>query len=110
MQDLETEMPIRNIPGFGSAVFTSADQLDRKSTRLNSSHSQISYAVFCLNKEDDLRYFFGYCLDCTPLNVAPEVLLQFTTHATLRSASSVSHLSVIGLPAGHFIATASECV
>src|SRR2546430_5710159 len=24
--------------------------LDRKSTRLNSSHSQISYAVFCLNK------------------------------------------------------------
>src|SRR2546430_9925492 len=23
-------------------------QLDRKSTRLNSSHSQISYAVFCL--------------------------------------------------------------
>src|SRR5205085_9031074 len=23
---------------------------DRKSTRLNSSHSQISYAVFCLNK------------------------------------------------------------
>src|SRR5688572_31265381 len=24
------------------------DQLDRKSTRLNSSHSQISYAVFCL--------------------------------------------------------------
>src|SRR2546430_4673010 len=36
--------------------------LDRKSTRLNSSHSQISYAVFCLKKkknkgmnEDDLH-------------------------------------------------------
>src|SRR2546430_12621618 len=27
-----------------------ADQ-DRKSTRLNSSHSQISYAVFCLKKK-----------------------------------------------------------
>src|SRR2546430_1172096 len=25
---------------------------DRKSTRLNSSHSQISYAVFCLKKKD----------------------------------------------------------
>src|SRR2546430_13719302 len=25
-------------------------RLDRKSTRLNSSHSQISYAVFCLQK------------------------------------------------------------
>src|SRR6516165_3314419 len=27
------------------------DRQDRKSTRLNSSHSQISYAVFCLNKK-----------------------------------------------------------
>src|SRR2546427_4410697 len=26
-------------------------QQDRKSTRLNSSHSQISYAVFCLKKK-----------------------------------------------------------
>src|SRR2546430_4096283 len=29
---------------------------DRKSTRLNSSHSQISYAVFCLKKKN---YFFS---------------------------------------------------
>src|SRR2546430_12049388 len=28
-----------------------AQQSDRKSTRLNSSHSQISYAVFCLKKK-----------------------------------------------------------
>src|SRR2546427_955641 len=27
------------------------EKLDRKSTRLNSSHSQISYAVFCLKKK-----------------------------------------------------------
>src|SRR2546430_12641269 len=27
-------------------------QVDRKSTRLNSSHSQISYAVFCLKKKN----------------------------------------------------------
>src|SRR2546430_3708642 len=27
---------------------------DRKSTRLNSSHSQISYAVFCLKKKNKL--------------------------------------------------------
>src|SRR2546430_11011627 len=30
----------------------SALVLDRKSTRLNSSHSQISYAVFCLKKKN----------------------------------------------------------
>src|SRR5256886_5589012 len=28
---------------------------DRKSTRLNSSHSQISYAVFCLKKKNTQR-------------------------------------------------------
>src|SRR2546430_8129832 len=28
-----------------------AEKEDRKSTRLNSSHSQISYAVFCLKKK-----------------------------------------------------------
>src|SRR2546427_9473052 len=30
-------------------------KLDRKSTRLNSSHSQISYAVFCLKKKIRIR-------------------------------------------------------
>src|SRR5688572_31049423 len=28
---------------------------DRKSTRLNSSHSQISYAVFCLKKKKKIK-------------------------------------------------------
>src|SRR2546428_7400774 len=28
---------------------------DRKSTRLNSSHDQISYAVFCLKKKSDIH-------------------------------------------------------
>src|SRR5688572_32184268 len=33
------------------ATYSSTVQADRKSTRLNSSHSQISYAVFCLKKK-----------------------------------------------------------
>src|SRR5438270_9564934 len=37
-------------PGDGDAEKVERDQ-DRKSTRLNSSHSQISYAVFCLKKK-----------------------------------------------------------
>src|SRR2546430_12510790 len=32
-------------------------RLDRKSTRLNSSHSQISYAVFCLKQKTNLAAF-----------------------------------------------------
>src|SRR3712207_5690380 len=40
--------------GGDSGIFTFAqglDVLDRKSTRLNSSHANISYAVFCLKKK-----------------------------------------------------------
>src|SRR3712207_8898711 len=33
------------------AVDARTGELDRKSTRLNSSHANISYAVFCLKKE-----------------------------------------------------------
>src|SRR5688572_32214671 len=33
-------------------VAVTLDRQDRKSTRLNSSHSQISYAVFCLKKKN----------------------------------------------------------
>src|SRR5712692_3834873 len=35
---------------FTTSRFGAANALDRKSTRLNSSHSSISYAVFCLKK------------------------------------------------------------
>src|SRR4051812_49878001 len=34
--------------GFGDAIDA---EVDRKSTRLNSSHMSISYAVFCLKKK-----------------------------------------------------------
>src|SRR5882757_10124481 len=33
-----------------------AAELDRKSTRLNSSHANISYAVFCLKKKNKYRW------------------------------------------------------
>src|SRR2546430_13677952 len=38
-------------------------RIDRKSTRLNSSHSQISYAVFCLKKKNknQLSCYFHLC-------------------------------------------------
>src|SRR2546430_10972055 len=37
---------------------------DRKSTRLNSSHSQISYAVFCLKKKENTKQLSGPDLIC----------------------------------------------
>src|SRR5947209_16313185 len=35
----------------GAATMVRRDKGDRKSTRLNSSHANISYAVFCLKKK-----------------------------------------------------------
>src|SRR5688572_31678425 len=52
----ETEGFAQRVAQFGT-IPVSMDRLpisrglDRKSTRLNSSHSQISYAVFCLKKK-----------------------------------------------------------
>src|SRR5256886_3150342 len=37
--------------GWFSATHSCHGRVDRKSTRLNSSHSQISYAVFCSKKK-----------------------------------------------------------
>src|SRR2546430_11463139 len=43
------------VPAFDAHLFLSANPVDdRKSTRLNSSHSQISYAVFCLKKKKQI--------------------------------------------------------
>src|SRR5438309_7076045 len=42
----------------GAADYRAPEQAqDRKSTRLNSSHSSISYAVFCLKKKNKVRVF-----------------------------------------------------
>src|SRR2546430_12033366 len=46
--DLCTKPPSRRGDRFADGA---RSPLDRKSTRLNSSHSQISYAVFCLKKK-----------------------------------------------------------
>src|SRR3712207_7422292 len=43
-----------DVPGFLAhpvPMFSPTRALDRKSTRLNSSHANISYAVFCLKKK-----------------------------------------------------------
>src|SRR2546427_8184577 len=46
-----SEQIIQNAKSKLRALGVGEDDLDRKSTRLNSSHSQISYAVFCLKKK-----------------------------------------------------------
>src|SRR2546430_6297918 len=48
--------------------------LDRKSTRLNSSHSQISYAVFCLKKKKQHTETYRVASNYIMLNQQPTPL------------------------------------
>src|SRR5438552_14427815 len=54
--------PSLRIPNGGSKKQRQGTslQLDRKSTRLNSSHQIISYAVFCLKKKNYLTITWRY--------------------------------------------------
>src|SRR3712207_8144161 len=52
----ELAPPEVNPRGHGGGclvVLEARDEADRKSTRLNSSHANISYAVFCLKKKSE---------------------------------------------------------
>src|SRR2546429_7672651 len=53
IEALENILPARRerLPVIDGAGGVEQDQADRKSTRLNSSHGYISYAVFCLKKK-----------------------------------------------------------
>src|SRR5256886_9879000 len=72
---------------------------DRKSTRLNSSHSQISYAVFCLKKKKDKRcktdgsyYGIGLVRVCYPVVVKCGVsyfVVSFVDCCTILTVVSV---------------------
>src|SRR3712207_8637505 len=46
-----TSAALREANGFAWGAMAEVAKLDRKSTRLNSSHANISYAVFCLKKK-----------------------------------------------------------
>src|SRR5207249_10490066 len=48
---LTKELPQEAMAQFEKALAAEPSYLDRKSTRLNSSHVSISYAVFCLKKK-----------------------------------------------------------
>src|SRR3712207_6945939 len=79
--------------------------LDRKSTRLNSSHANISYAVFCLKKKKN-RQQLSHCLSSRPdidcpfrlalqphLRVDPDACVIF--HLPHCSRPPHSHLAIV---------------
>src|SRR3712207_6947972 len=60
-QDVATDLVSRELDdderkSFVRATRSDVQPLDRKSTRLNSSHANISYAAFCLKKNERPDY------------------------------------------------------
>src|SRR5256886_5644567 len=85
--------------------FLALYEVDRKSTRLNSSHSQISYAVFCLKKKTK-RAKRLYNLEAivisigspTPFTCCIAIPSYAFRYVASYSLSTATHLST-----GHFI-------
>src|SRR6202030_587454 len=57
--------------------------IDRKSTRLNSSHSSISYAVFCLKKNEEKTF--------KPIGQRGRGCLRAERHGASRGVLALSH-------------------
>src|SRR5438094_761620 len=81
--------------------------LDRKSTRLNSSHRTISYAVFCLKKKKKkLQNYLtvsspSFCLPFFSTHHAPTEISTLSLHDALPILILISHLHgdhILGLP------------
>src|SRR5690349_22671657 len=51
VEHAEPELPAEDVDRARKPREDARDRQDRKSTRLNSSHVEISYAVFCLKKK-----------------------------------------------------------
>src|SRR3712207_8132306 len=54
-EELQTEQHKAMLLDMGKEVANDGQNEDRKSTRLNSSHANISYAVFCLKKNTNTK-------------------------------------------------------
>src|SRR3712207_7447561 len=59
---------------------------DRKSTRLNSSHANISYAVFCLKKKKNNKLHY-FCLLCNLITIPH----NFNSYSTFSKSISTPH-------------------
>src|SRR2546430_4027813 len=100
-RDIENAAKVLNVEGcvvrrdfrIGEGAGRTEVAIDRKSTRLNSSHSQISYAVFCLTKKKkQLRHFPHPRLRMTLGDACA------TACPPLRISTRCCHVLSVGLP------------
>src|SRR3712207_8710429 len=64
----ENAMGWRSAAGVAAGASAGTPKRDRKSTRLNSSHANISYAVFCLKKKKKYLLAITKCISQNEYN------------------------------------------
>src|SRR3989449_5425782 len=79
--------PYREMGGGNSRLCDGG--LDRKSTRLNSSHGYISYAVFCLKKKNNIK-----------AGVHLRALIALTSPLHIRGSQSTSYHDTVSQQLG----------
>src|SRR2546430_6482871 len=72
---------------FGNVGDVFGFRIDRKSTRLNSSHSQISYAVFCLKKKK-IKTIINKLSPLFTLNVKMRDIKSKSVHSRVNSKAT----------------------
>src|SRR5690242_21028470 len=93
--DIEVNLITREVRRGGELVRLSTTEFellaylmqDRKSTRLNSSHMSISYAVFCLKKKNNKKNFPL----CPHTRATPAFLHQYSRRPALSKIRSWLH-------------------
>src|SRR5205085_9010614 len=75
------------VPRLGTLIRGHRRRRDRKSTRLNSSHSQISYAVFCLKKKKKKKKKTKFYIINDTTNITTPIFIEAysTLHIYKRS-------------------------
>src|SRR5690242_20938298 len=66
--------------GDGDGEAGGGERRDRKSTRLNSSHMSISYAVFCLKKKTQLKASACRIFDSYDIGTANAISMHIADH------------------------------
>src|SRR5205085_11069902 len=91
-----TEKYVHEELGFNSRLDpVQAAVLDRKSTRLNSSHSQISYAVFCLKKKKKTKkQIFKFKINKTQEMLKTTNIITSLLPSTIMSICQLMYISI----------------
>src|SRR3712207_7698572 len=81
---------------YGTYRHATSARADRKSTRLNSSHANISYAVFCLKKKHTSDASFRRSLPGDPVRTPRDAHQSRTSHRSCSPSRPRRHAGLLG--------------